>query len=102
MMDPVVGYDADGPVLAARYESLRAEDVHAAFLGLLPRGSDLLALDVGAGSGRDAAWLRGLGFEVVAVEPARGMREAAARCPESRWTPAALTLRCASGSRGAT
>ena len=78
MMDPVVGYHADGPELAARYESLRAEDVHAAFLGLLPRGSDRLALDVGAGSGRDAAWLRGLGFEVVAVEPARGMRDAAA------------------------
>jgi SAM-dependent methyltransferase len=32
-----------------------------------------LALDIGAGSGRDAAWLIGRGYEVVAVEPADGM-----------------------------
>ncbi|RAK66398.1 class I SAM-dependent methyltransferase [Phenylobacterium kunshanense] len=78
MQDPVVGYDANGAALVARYEELRAEDVHAAFLGFLPPGSDRLALDIGAGSGRDAAWLVSLGFEVVAVEPARGMREAGA------------------------
>lgn len=35
---------------------------------------DAPALDVGAGSGRDAAWLCDLGYEVVTVEPARGMR----------------------------
>ena len=78
MQDPVVGYDASGADLVARYERLRAEDVHAAFLDFLPLGSDHLALDIGAGSGRDAAWLAGLGYEVVAVEPARGMREAGA------------------------
>lgn len=76
MQDPVAGYDANGAALVARYEQLRAEDVHAAFVGFLPPGSDRLALDIGAGSGRDAAWLVSLGFEVVAVEPARGMREA--------------------------
>lgn len=76
MQDPVAGYDANGAALVARYEQLRSEDVHAAFVGFLPPGSDRLALDIGAGSGRDAAWLVSLGFEVVAVEPARGMREA--------------------------
>lgn len=76
MQDPVAGYDGNGAALVARYEQLRAEDVHAAFVGFLPPGSDRLALDIGAGSGRDAAWLVSLGFEVVAVEPARGMREA--------------------------
>lgn len=76
MTDPVLGYDAEAGALSARYEQLRAEEVHAAFLDLLPAGADRLALDIGAGSGRDAAWLRGLGYEVVAVEPARGMREA--------------------------
>lgn len=76
--DPIAGYDAFGPELTARYEGLRAEDVHAAFLRFLDGGPDRLALDIGAGSGRDAAWLRRMGFEVVAVEPARAMRDAAA------------------------
>lgn len=77
MVDPIAGYDAHGTALAARYERLRAEDVHSAILDHLPTGTGRTALDVGAGSGRDAAWLKGLGFEVVAVEPANGMREAA-------------------------
>ena len=77
MTDSIAGYDAHGAELAAKYERLRAEDVHATFLDVLPSGEDLLALDIGAGSGRDAAWLKGFGFEVVAVEPAHGMREAA-------------------------
>jgi SAM-dependent methyltransferase len=75
--DPVRGYDEGAETLAARYEHVRAEDVHAACLDMLPAGADRLALDIGAGSGRDAAWLCRLGFEVVSVEPARRMREAA-------------------------
>lgn len=57
---------------------MRAEHVHAAFRDFLSGGDDRLALDIGAGSGRDAAWLTRLGYEVVAVEPAAGMRDAAA------------------------
>ena len=75
MQDPIVGYDTQGAALVARYEQLRAEDVHAGFVDFLPSGGDRLALDIGAGSGRDAAWLATLGYDVVAVEPARGMRE---------------------------
>lgn len=88
MQDPVAGYDANSVAIAARYERLRPEDVHAAFLGFLPPGADRLALDIGAGSGRDAAWLARLGFDVVAVEPARAMREQAAvrhAAPNIRW-----------------
>ncbi|MNS01486.1 bifunctional 3-demethylubiquinone-9 3-methyltransferase/ 2-octaprenyl-6-hydroxy phenol methylase [compost metagenome] len=77
-MRAVAGYDARGAELAARYEGLRSEDVHRAFLDYLPSGADRLALDIGAGSGRDAAWLRSRGFEVVAVEPSQAMRTAAA------------------------
>ena len=77
MQDPVSGYDSQGPAIAARYERLRAADVHAGFVDFLPSGDGRLALDIGAGSGRDAAWLATLGFDVVAVEPARGMREVA-------------------------
>ncbi len=76
MQDPIAGYDARGDELATRYERLRAQDVHAAFVDLLPAGADRLALDIGAGSGRDAAWLSGLGYDVVAVEPARSFRSA--------------------------
>ena len=43
-------------------------------------------MDIGAGSGRDAAWLRSLGFNVIAAEPAAGMRrEGQRRHPELRW-----------------
>lgn len=88
MQDPITGYDAEGAELAARYERLSAEDVHAAFVDLLSPDADRLALDIGAGSGRDAAWLHRLGFTVVAVEPSQSMRKAGqAYHPEAdiRW-----------------
>lgn len=76
MTDPVRGYDEGAAVFVHQYEQLDAEAVHAQFLESLPEGGDRLALDIGAGSGRDAAWLRRKGFEVVAVEPSTGMRTA--------------------------
>ncbi len=88
MTDPARGYDEGAAELLDGYERLRPEDVHAGLLDLLPPGQDRIVLDVGAGSGRDAAWLRRLGYEVVAVEPARRMREGAqARHPDPaiRW-----------------
>lgn len=50
------------------YESLEFENVHADWLELLPSGG--YALDIGAGSGRDAAKLADKGFKVYAIEPA--------------------------------
>jgi len=38
------------------------ESVHGSFLDYLPEGAGRLVLDIGAGSGRDAAWLRRKGF----------------------------------------
>jgi protein-L-isoaspartate O-methyltransferase len=72
--DTIGPYDAKAGVLAARYETVRADAVHAALLQFIPHGPDLIALDVGAGSGRDGAWLASLGYDVIAVEPAAGMR----------------------------
>jgi protein-L-isoaspartate O-methyltransferase len=72
-IDTIAAYDADAAALAARYESVAAPQVHAGLADLVPRGPGL-ALDVGAGSGRDAAWLAQLGHEVVAVEPAAALR----------------------------
>ena len=76
MNDPVRGYHDGAAGIVALYEGLRSIDVHSAVLDLLPAGPGKLVLDVGAGSGGDAAWLRNLGFDVVAAEPARAMREA--------------------------
>lgn len=88
MTDTTSAYDLEAAAFAALYESVAAELVHASAADFIPRGCGLLALDVGAGSGRDAAWLVSLGFDVVAVEPARGMREEAKRLhPDApiRW-----------------
>ncbi len=59
--------------LISQYESVEFERVHAAWHHLLPQSG--WALDVGAGSGRDATYLAQKGFSVVAVEPANVMRE---------------------------
>ena len=76
-------YDTHAPRLAASYEALEAARLNAWFSDLLP-AVPASVLDVGAGSGRDAAWLASLGFEVVAVEPSAAMvREARCFHPDS-------------------
>ncbi len=75
MNDTVAFYSTRATELAATYEAVSAEAVHAGVQDFIPRGEGLMALDVGAGSGRDAAWLGSLGYEVVAVEPAAAMRD---------------------------
>ena len=77
--DSIDWYDNHVREVAARYEALALSDIHGALLARLPTADGALALDVGAGSGRDAAWLAERGFEVVAVEPSRAMREEAQR-----------------------
>lgn len=84
MTEAVRWYDAHATELARSYESIEAERVHAWMVDLLPADRGI-ALDVGAGTGRDAAWLSGRGFDVVAVEPSWAMREQASRLrPNSR------------------
>ncbi len=63
---------------ADQYERLNPADLNRPWSDLLPPPpSDVL--DVGAGSGRDAAWLADLGHRVTAVEPAAGLRREAQR-----------------------
>ena len=57
-----------GLALARRYEAVSAPDLHGPVADLIPPGP-VRALDVGAGSGRDAAWLAKMGHQVLAVEP---------------------------------
>ena len=60
-------------MLADSYEAVTPERLHGWLDGLLLDTGSLM-LDVGAGSGRDAAWLAGLGHDVVAVEPSPALR----------------------------
>ncbi|MEJ8849437.1 class I SAM-dependent methyltransferase [Variovorax rhizosphaerae] len=67
------GYGAEAATLAVRYESIAFEDVHRDVLHLFPaRAADVL--DVGAGTGRDAAALARRGHRVVAIEPTAELR----------------------------
>lgn len=72
-MQTIPHYDQNAEQLVSQYESLTFEHVHPALLDLLPPPGATI-LDVGAGSGRDAAWFAAKGYEVVAVEPSEAMR----------------------------
>ena len=88
MVDPVAWYDANAESVLNRYEGLSSIAVHGWLLDLLPKVSAAI-LDVGAGSGRDSAWLASCGHDVVAVEPSVSMRRAAASLHadvDVRWT----------------
>lgn len=76
-------YNALAEELAARYESVNFETVHDKVLEHLPKHRAQV-LDIGAGSGRDAAALAARGHDVVAVEPADRLRERAQQLHTSR------------------
>lgn len=76
--DTVTPYHRGFREFTEAYEAFGFEEIHAGAMPFL-RPAPGLVLDVGAGSGRDAAWFAARGFEVVAVEPAAAMRDAAQR-----------------------
>jgi SAM-dependent methyltransferase len=79
-------YGLGAAEFGTRWEALSAPLIWAPIRDLLVLKPGGLALDIGAGSGRDAAWLASLGLNVVAAEPAEGMRgEGLALHPELRW-----------------
>lgn len=85
--DVVAAYEAGGRQFFDDYERLGFDSVHKRVLDLLPGGAGSV-LDVGAGSGRDAAWFASRGHDVVAVEPSARMREQAMKKHSSsriRW-----------------
>ncbi|HSC64033.1 MAG TPA: class I SAM-dependent methyltransferase [Caldimonas sp.] len=79
-VDPFVrgtrGYAEQVEEFAVRYEAIDFAAAHAAVLPLLPV-APASAIDIGAGTGRDAAWLAERGYRVVAVEPTEAMRSRA-------------------------
>lgn len=69
------GYAEQANELVERYEAVAFADKYPTLLHLLP-GKPGRVLDIGAGTGADAAWFASLGHAVVAVEPTDELRRA--------------------------
>ncbi|MGW2377503.1 class I SAM-dependent methyltransferase [Kitasatospora sp. NPDC001683] len=81
------GYGEAAAQLAVQYESVAFTEVHHSRLHLYP-AAPAAVLDVGAGTGRDAAALAALGHRVVAAEPTPELRTVGERLhPDAgiRW-----------------
>jgi SAM-dependent methyltransferase len=72
------GYATEAPALLERYEQRVFDELHDPILHLLPP-PPARVLDIGAGTGRDAAAFAKRGYQVTAVEPVDAMREGAMR-----------------------
>ncbi|MFF2745718.1 class I SAM-dependent methyltransferase [Kitasatospora sp. NPDC058048] len=86
------GYGAAAEQLAVQYESVSFTEVHRELHHLYP-APPASVLDVGAGTGRDAAALAALGHRVVAVEPTPELRAVGERLhagSDVRWVADAL------------
>lgn len=76
MQDVLEGYAAVATAdFIAAYEGLSPESIYEHVIDLLPDRSIKIA-DIGAGTGRDAAWLAAKGHDILAIEPVRELREA--------------------------
>ncbi|MDK0524503.1 class I SAM-dependent methyltransferase [Streptomyces sp. ML-6] len=91
-MASTAGYGEAAEALAEQYENVTFDEVHREVLHLFPsRPSSVL--DVGAGSGRDAAALAARGHRVVAAEPTTELRALGRRLHadhEIEWVDDAL------------
>jgi SAM-dependent methyltransferase len=67
------GYAEEAKELFKLYEAIPTADAHRAVLHLIPPAPSRI-LDIGSGTGRDAAWFASQGHRVVAVEPTDAMR----------------------------
>jgi SAM-dependent methyltransferase len=64
-------YNKHADKLCKLYENLNSDILYHDIRKLFPR--PCRTLDIGSGSGRDSAWLDGLGYTVTAVEPSHKM-----------------------------
>jgi SAM-dependent methyltransferase len=67
------GYAEETGALIEAYEGLAFADVHRPVLHLIPQTASHI-LDIGSGTGRDAADFAAMGHRVVAVEPTDALR----------------------------
>lgn len=81
------GYASEADDVFKRYESRNAADIHKPWSHFFPSPPAHI-LDIGAGTGRDAAWFASLGHKVTAVEPVDELRIGAGQLhpePEITW-----------------
>jgi len=69
-------YPEEAPELLKRYESISFADAHRLVMHLIPTAPSRV-LDIGSGTGRDAAGFAAMGHSVVAVEPTEELRRGA-------------------------
>lgn len=76
MQDVLEGYAAVATAdLIAAYDGLSPASIYQHVIDLLPKRCIKIA-DIGAGTGRDAAWFAAMGHDILAIEPVRELREA--------------------------
>jgi protein-L-isoaspartate O-methyltransferase len=81
------GYTEQADAMVGPVEQIRFADLHRPILHLIP-AAPCDVLDIGAGTGRDAAALAALGHRVLAAEPTDALRERAKAlhpCPQIEW-----------------
>lgn len=96
------GYAGEAEELFRRYEAIAFADAHQAVLHLIPT-SPCSVLDIGSGTGRDAAWFAAQGHRVLAVEPTDAMRLPAMALhpsPQIEWLNDSLPELAGLRSRG--
>jgi len=76
------GYAAEAPDLLKRYEAVSFNEVHSHVLSYFPSNPSSI-IDIGSGTGRDAAYLASQGHKVLAVEPTLELREGAKQLHKS-------------------
>ena len=67
------GYADEAEALAKQYEKISFAEVHRQVIRLIPTAPSRI-LDIGAGTGRDAAGFAAMGHHVAAVEPTAELR----------------------------
>lgn len=86
-MSGTEGYAEEANALVGQYESISFAEAHRHVLHLIP-SAPCRVLDIGAGTGRDAAAFAAMGHAVVAVEPTAELRARAAALhpsPRIEW-----------------
>lgn len=76
-------YNQEAKKLADQYESKCFEEIHTQALPFIPSQVSQV-LDIGAGSGRDAAWFAAHDHNVIAIEPSIKLRQIAESIHPSR------------------
>ncbi len=71
----ISGYAVNAEYLIPAYEAIQSPDVFAHVMDFLPKQPSRV-IEIGAGTGRDAAWLASQNHQLIAVEPVAQFREA--------------------------